>query len=340
MKKLFCIVLIVASLPAFAKIWRVNNNPGIAADFTTIQSAHNSVSVVNGDTLHIEPSATNYGSLSCTKKLIILGPGYFLSQNINQQQNFTPAVITSFSFAAGSEGSVISGMTIENNSYASSGISTSDISVVRNRFNSYYLRLNSSGTSYSNILIAGNYFASYGVESDQNPNSSLYSNIIITNNYIGYVKLHNQFSGVISNNVIFDWLAVQVSGFTVKNNIFTSSSSYSSNGYVSGANNTIKNNLCSTSNGLPSGNGNQNNVVMTNVFAGSAGNSTDGQYQLKSGSPAAGAGENGIDCGMFAGTMPYVLSGIPAIPSIYSLSVPATSTGNTLPVTISIKSNN
>ena len=45
-----------------AKIWRVNNNTGVVADFTTFTAAVNSASVLSGDTIHIEPSATSYGA--------------------------------------------------------------------------------------------------------------------------------------------------------------------------------------------------------------------------------------------------------------------------------------
>jgi hypothetical protein len=69
------------------------------------------------------------------------------------------------------------------------------------------------------------------------------------------------------------------------------------------------------------------------------GNSTDGQWQLKTGSPAIGAGLSGEDCGIFGGNTPYHLSGLPATPSIYLLSSPAASNGPTLPVTISVKTN-
>ncbi|HUR10478.1 MAG TPA: hypothetical protein VM012_03875, partial [Flavitalea sp.] len=65
--KLFfsCIGCLFIVMNSYAKIWRLNNNAGVAADFTTLQSAHNSASVGNGDTLHLEGSPTSYGSLTC-----------------------------------------------------------------------------------------------------------------------------------------------------------------------------------------------------------------------------------------------------------------------------------
>ena len=65
-------LLTVLSFVAFqsqAKIWRVNNNTGVVADFATVQAAHNAAA--SGDTIHLEGSATSYGQLSCTKKLVI-----------------------------------------------------------------------------------------------------------------------------------------------------------------------------------------------------------------------------------------------------------------------------
>lgn len=55
-------IIIMTANISFAKIWRVNNT-GVPADFTTAQLANDNASVANGDTIHIEPSGTSYGSL-------------------------------------------------------------------------------------------------------------------------------------------------------------------------------------------------------------------------------------------------------------------------------------
>ncbi|HRZ78222.1 MAG TPA: hypothetical protein P5248_12680, partial [Bacteroidales bacterium] len=86
-------------------------------------------------------------------------------------------------------------------------------------------------------------------------------------------------------------------------------------------------------------NGNQSNVSMANVFEGTTGTSTDGQWKLRTGSPAIGAGENGVDCGMYGGPFPYILSGMPNIPSVYYFLAPAIPS-NTLDVAIKAKSHN
>jgi len=88
-------------------------------------------------------------------------------------------------------------------------------------------------------------------------------------------------------------------------------------------------------------NGNMSNVNMDDVFVcfSSCGTySADGRYQLKPGSVAAGAGAGGIDCGIFDGNYPYVLSGIPNFPAIYYLQV--LPQGDLLNVSVKVKSHN
>lgn len=107
---------------------------------------------------------------------------------------------------------------------------------------------------------------------------------------------------------------------------------FQSNGYY-------YNNI-SNSTQFGSSNGNQQNVNMNNVFVGITGNSIDGQWQLKTGSPAIGAGFNGVDCGMFGGDFPYILSGLPPIPAIYYHIQTIDNINHILNVTIKAKSHN
>jgi len=331
MKKTIILTACFTALAVFnssAKIWRVNN-AGIPADFTTIQAAHDDATVLAGDTLHIEPSWISYGALVSTKKLIILGPGYYLDLNSNQQANPATATIESFTLNTGSSGTVISGLTITGTNY----ISTGNITISRNHISgNIYL---SRDYSYSDIIISGNYDIN-SVNHNGSSNANLITNVLIYNNLLGFVSLNAQYSGVIANNILTSWSCTTYN-FTIKNNICTTNS----NSYIfNGSYNTIYNNIAATSLALPQGNGNQTSVSMSTVFVGSTGYSTDGQWQLANGSPALGAGLNGEDCGMYGGSTPYHLSGLPEIPSVYFLSAPSTSNGDTLPVTISVKTNN
>jgi hypothetical protein len=104
MKKIFLLSVaatLVSSL-SFAKIWRVNNNAGVIADFTTAQQANNSASVMNGDTIHLEPSAASYGTLVVTKRLTWISIGAFLVNYPNEQYHIQPGSITSLDVYPGS----------------------------------------------------------------------------------------------------------------------------------------------------------------------------------------------------------------------------------------------
>ncbi len=73
--KTFCLVILVIAICALAtsataKIWRVDNNLGNAADWRTIQAAHDGSA--SGDTLYVSGAAISYGSLFASKETLYL----------------------------------------------------------------------------------------------------------------------------------------------------------------------------------------------------------------------------------------------------------------------------
>jgi hypothetical protein len=109
--------------------------------------------------------------------------------------------------------------------------------------------------------------------------------------------------------------------------------------YFHGAGITYQNNI-GTGTEFPAGNGNLQNQNWANIFTLTG--SMDGQYALKAGSPAIGAGIGGANCGIFGGNTPYRLSGIPSVPTIYAITSPqgSTPTVNTVQINLSTRSNN
>jgi hypothetical protein len=180
----------------------------------------------------------------------------------------------------------------------------------------------------SDILIINNYFETY------NGYYSIYfghnhSNILIANNYFnGIVYTSGSFSGIFANNIFA--ITTTINNSTLVNNIAF--------GTVTMTNCIYTYNI-GTSTQFGNQNGNQQNVSQSVLFVGLTGNSTDGQWKLKTGSPAIGAGEGGTDIGMYGGETPYVLSGIPPIPAIYSLDAQSLPS-NTLDVNLKAKSHN
>lgn len=334
--------LILTCSMSFAKIWRVNNNNGVTADFTTLQAAHDAAA--SGDSIYLESSPTSYGGLNCSKKLAIIGTGYFLDQN-SELQAFTLSAKTDYIyFNAGSSGSSVEGIDFRSNSM---NINVNDIVVRRNNFGGingatpdYWVGVINIYNGASNILITQN----FSVQIFSNGSST---GVLISNNFISM----NAYLGETANQASINLNANTVA--IIKNNIFRRGtiSAYNCNisnnimvaGFLSGSGNLIANNLSSGTQ-FGNTNGNQQNITIANVFEGTG--SFDGAYQLKTGSPAIGAGygsttANPVDCGIFGGTTPYKLSGLPAIPSIYFFSnQPVGSNSDPIDVQVKVRSNN
>ena len=91
LRSIIMLAFISLSLHASATVRRVNSAPGSSAAYSTVQAAHDAASP--NDTLYLEASAFGYGILSATKKLVILGSGYFLSQNPQTQAIYSGSTI-------------------------------------------------------------------------------------------------------------------------------------------------------------------------------------------------------------------------------------------------------
>lgn len=339
----FFICSFLLMINASAKIWRVNNT-GVPADFTTAQAAHNSSSVVNGDTLHLEASGASYGTLTLSKQLIIIGNGYLLgtlgaNANPDLQANPATSLMSTVLFNTGSNGSVLEGCTLSSTLTVTNG--AANIIIRRNRLANVTLGL------CSNIQVLQNYIdntTNASINGDGNPAT----NLQINNNVIANaINLGATSSGDFMNNIMSSAASFGVSnltGFRVWNNICVNSHTVNMTSCDSRSN-------IGNSTQFGTLNGNQQNVTMTTVFEDfsntSPSFSEDSRWQLKTGSSAIGAAWNGVstsgDCGIFGSSAtgtPYVLSGISNVPSIYKLAAPATVTSNTLNITISTRTNN
>jgi len=295
--------------------------------------------VLNGDTVYVRGSGLSYGNLTLDKTLHFFGPGYFLGENPDTQANKQDADLLGLTILNGSEGSTFTGLRIT----SSVDIKTSNISIRRCRIennSSFYTILIRSNVS--NIILAQNIIVNFSTSTSANAielENSGSSGIVITNNYISAVDDTVEGTGtmLISNNVLDGDLNVYNS--TIINNI-QGNLVRSTTSTLQGSNNSVILNMGHTAQ-FGTGNGNVGSVDMSTVFIGASNGSSDGQWQLSVDSPAIEAGFNGQDMGMFGGSAPYVLSGIPAIPSIYSFIAPAIGTAASgLDVTLKTKSNN
>ncbi len=376
MKNIFLLlILAVAITNANATVWQVNNRvingATVDSDFTTLQAAIDSAA--HGDTLYIMGSPTSYGGGVFSKKLTVIGPGYWLEENDSTQAITNHARVESLLFNPGSEGTIIEGLYIDYGVYAAYGltgwkmieINADSITIQKNRIKGFAewgwgdisghaIFINDS---IDNLTIQQNWIFSLwhplGSYTSATIIDCIYyegvnSGIEIRNNFIrasnpgmyGEVKsismaVNDTASEInIYNNVI--WGNMTTYNTNQYNNIFVS-------GSKGGSGDIMMNNIGSSTQypSTPAALNNLQNVPMDSVFV-DYDLYIDNGYILKSNSPAIGAGINGGDCGVFgyhAGGVPYVLSGMPAIPAIYEASVTPNGTNN-ISVTIKAKSHN
>ena len=317
---LFCATPFIAN----AKVWRVNNNPGIQADFTTPQAAQNAAAP--GDTLHIEPSSINYGNLVLSKPLTIISIGNYLTGNPGLEAAPVTGTMQNLTVNAGASGSVLS---------CNFSGTTNISSVNKIRFERSYLTGDVTCVSADSIVILD---CSCAGQIILQTNSN---NILIANTFIGYIlNMQNTCSATVTNNILgfgnttYANSAVNVYNCTFENNIIKNGQNYTF------TNSTVTNNITSgTAASLPNTNNNQIGVNMVNVFVNPTG-SNDDDFILVNGSLASGVGVNGVDDGVFGGATPYKPAMQAAIPAIYKLTAPSTVVGNTLNIIFSTRSNN
>lgn len=348
----FVLILILSPLFSEAKIWRVSNIPGSGADFSTLAEAAESASVNPGDTLHLEASSTNYTGATIIKKLFILGPGYFLTETPNEktQWNKNEASIRSrIIFDPGSAGSIITGISFI--SSANIFINDSLITIERNYFSTSVsypsIQIAADANSYADgTIIRQNFFRQTNSDCIRSGNASGQAkDVLIHNNIIGgdinFKSNPDNVSAVFINNTFTRTNKLETSNCVYQNNVFRSPNFGI---YLDG--NVYYNNVLANT-AIPEEGGNIQSVDLNTVFVNynkggtspDEGFSSDGRFVLQSGSPASGHGElngNVVDCGAFGGPAPYILSGMPSIPSIYELTVPAQVNSGSATMNISV----
>ena len=309
-----------------AGTFRVNNrladNPS-ANIYSEIQDAHDAA--FNGDTLMIEGSSENYSSLTCTKKLVIKGPGYYLDENPGLSANILAANVSTAYFNEGSSGTVVMGIDF----ISSITISDNNITVRRCTLGQVNMSYNINNITVSECIFAGSGYLS----------GSLATNLIVSNNIFANTGIYitDGTAGAFLNNIVACSNVTFPSGIDIKNNIFFTTEKANMIFPLLPDPNFSHN--ISITDHFGTENNNQVNVSEASLFLGELTESTDGKWQLKEGSPAIGAGEGGVDCGAFGGPQPYILSGLPVGPVIYELNVSSYATeDNKLPVTIKVKS--
>ena len=343
----FLLLTMTISVCANAKIWRINNNPGVVADFTSLDAAVNAAAA--GDTIYVEPSATSYGtgSFNLNKRVVVIGPGYFLDPanaaepaNTGLQVATKDSRIEFFRIGTGSDGSKFLGITIAGSVYIT-GAANIAFEKVYFPSGAYFENGTSDNVSFRKC------FFNNGV-SINTSTTSVITNIAIENNIFynnAYVSL-NTLTG--SGNIFRNNSVVNNGNTFILVNTYIANNIFGSSQPANFINCTIKNNLFDIAQTLPgTAINNLVNIDMSSVYVNGTTGSLDSRCALKAGSPAIAAGLTvgsvvTPNCGAFGATDPYKLSGIPNVPSIYALTVPTSipSGSATMNINFSTRNNN
>ncbi len=364
-KQLFFIGLAIVvglfSQNAQAKIWRVNNtsnyngttlwgdnlggtsiNP-VFAQLTDANSS-NLVSVNSTDTLHVEGTNIVYNAVTFSKKVIVIGTGYFLNENPDVSNTVSEAQVQYVTFSTGSEGSQLIGLHIGNSPYGIT-IDVSNILIKRCRID-YNITVN---YNISDVFVLQNFFSNTANNTSSAilcspygfPTNFIFDNNICKKTLLLSTSATNVYNAEECNNNVFDCPAIsgsasiQMNVSSFKNNILkTSSATVNINANVASSN-VSYNISASPTNQFGTTN---NNIVVTDMstlFVDPSTNSTDGRYQLM---PGSAAGADGTDRGAFGGlavTNHYTLSGLAPIPVIYNITT--SGVGGSAGLSVSIK---
>lgn len=296
---------------AQAKILRVNNTTGSGAPYTKVDDALKAAET--GDTIMIDGSNNGYGNITVNKKVVLMGPGFWRSENGVSGQGESDATLGTITINSAAQGSVIRGLKVEN-----IGISANNI-VVNRCYVTYRIRVQAGvGSTADNCVIHQNFIAGR-IEGYSNNSYANYTQItnnifLAVNNCIRYINegyiAYNTFTCPKSDQ--YDKQVLDIKSCTLTKNVFIGNEDLiDGNSYVD--------------NYMPE----QWNITLYEH------RDTDlaiKNQKLSDEDAAAIAGK-----GAFNGDDPYVISGIPAGPVIQDLTVPASvEQGNNLNITIKL----
>lgn len=110
MKKTILICMAVTmALAAHSTVLRVSNVTETSAPYSSFDAAQNKAAA--GDTIMMDGSAINYGNIQIVKRIVLIGPGYLLDENGINSVSHAPASVNDVEMRA--EGIVMQGMSVE-----------------------------------------------------------------------------------------------------------------------------------------------------------------------------------------------------------------------------------
>jgi hypothetical protein len=357
MKQFFLFFSLGVTMCSFATVRTVSNNPGLVAQYSTVQAAVNASA--NGDTVYIHGSNIQYAGFTITdKRLTIIGPGWSPMQNFAA---FPAAVYDITITGANSSNTEIQGLEVITSVTVSSASHGDNLRFIRNRFHSsisiYY------GTStFTGYVFEGNWFDGGSVNAAA---GSFYLNFLFKNNIFYSTNNGGNISGLYQvNNVLFDhnlWYGPSSGAaycfgsncryLSLTNNIFVRRDAAANNTlstfnnnitYNAGVNNPWSQN---GNTGTPGTNiENQDPLMASQAAVNSGTNDPLLNFTIATG-PANNSGSDGKDIGLLydaAGSLNWSNSRMSRLPFVYSMNItnPNIPVGGTLNVQVEARKNN
>ena len=355
MKQFFIFLLSGLCVNMFAAVRTVNNSPGSAAQFTTIQAAVNASA--NGDTVYVQGSAVQYAGFTITdKRLVVIGPGW------SPVQNFMPYPATVYELTingSGSSNTEIQGLYFVIGVTITSPSHPNNLKFLRNRFTT--ITMGTGSVTYSGYVFEGNWFNNAGFNVGQ---SSSYSNFIVRNNVFYCDNANTSVSGFANSiSVLFDHnlfygpsngatniFGANCRGLLLTNNIFVRRNP------AANITNSVFNNNITFNAGVNdpwdiaygnSGSGNianQDPQMASQTAVNSGTNNPLLDFTIAAG-PANNSGTDGKDMGLLfdpIGSLNWTNSRMSRLPFIYSMNIsnPSIPAGGTLNVQVEARKSN
>lgn len=321
MKKLLILSAMCMAMTAQATVLRVSNVTNSGAPYSNIPAAIEAA--VNGDTIMVDGSPDKYlevtgttGTLNINVRVVLMGPGYLLTQNgVQSNGDLTAEISRNIKISEGAAGTIIQGVNLTGTEI---DIQVPNVVITRCKVDGG-LYISSNAT---NCVLHQNLFTNYVGRS--NYNNYVAYNAQVTNNI--FMHDSNSSSGILRG---FNESTIAYNTFTKAKISSTGSAVLLNN--MTGC--TIEHNvLFSPEQTL------DNNTMADNYWGGDESPYQDCTTDLEvRDANTAGIGNELMGRGAFSGDDPYVISGIPAGPVIQDITVPTTvEQGGTLNVTIKL----
>lgn len=298
-------VMMAVGTNSHAKSWRVNNDTTRGAQFADINAAMSSADVQDGDTLYLDPGCTLTATQNVTKRVTIIGNGYF--------SNALPYSLATIggTLSLKAAHSKIYGILINGSVVCSADY----VTIERCKLQHIYSNGTSRYATIRNCYIKenGNCIRGGGTTSDKTFSWVIENSIIITNGSYDHCILE-LYAPIIRNNVIIAQYYDNINyltNATITNNIIINIQNPTSIFYdIQNCN--VHHNVTSCDDTKYIDYPNNiwlNNSDLSTIFTQTGGN--DEYYRLAENSPAKGYADFGGDCGPFDGAYPYVFGGMP-----------------------------